>query len=163
MIHRIRKAEQARFPLAEECAIFRPFVTHRTGMLCRIKLCAHYPLTLGMTCLPLGRKCDECFLPFIKAIVRKCEPMHEYEGNIRETLAKLLFGSIFAFMLVRTARTCLRVSIWIALPSFAANLLAMATLDDADFGFFDIFMLAGLAGALAGRQNPAVRADHGGR
>jgi hypothetical protein len=88
--------------------------------------------------------------------------MHKYEGNICETLAKLLFGSIFVFLLVRTARTCLRVSIWIALK-FAANLLAMATLDDADFGFFDIFMLAGLAGALAGRQNPAVRADHGGR
>jgi hypothetical protein len=60
-----------------------------------------------MTCLPLGRKCDECFLPFIKAIGRKCEPVHEYEGNTRETLAKLLFGSIFVFMLVSTARTLL--------------------------------------------------------
>jgi hypothetical protein len=48
---------------------------------------------------------------------------------------KLLFGSIFVFMLIMTVRTCLQVSLWSALPSFAANSWAMATLYDGYFGF----------------------------
>jgi hypothetical protein len=54
-------------------------------------------------------------------------------------LLKLAFGSIFVFMLVRTAGTCLPVSLWSALPSFATNPSAMATLDDAYFMFLTSF------------------------
>ncbi len=54
-------------------------------------------------------------------------------------LLKLLFGLIFVFMLVMTVRTCLQVSLWSALPSFAANPWAMATLYDAYFGFLTFF------------------------
>jgi hypothetical protein len=74
-----------------------------------------------MTRLPLGRECDECFMPFIKGIGRRCEPTHKYEGNTVKLLLKLLFGSIFVFVLVRTVGTCLLVSLWSA--SLGAKIL----------------------------------------
>ena len=52
---------------------------------------------------------------------------------------KLLFGFIFLFMMVMTVRTSLQVSLWSALPSFAASPWAMATLYDAYFGFLTFF------------------------
>jgi hypothetical protein len=54
-------------------------------------------------------------------------------------LLKPLFGFIFVFMLVMTARTSLQVSLWSALPSLAANPWAIAILCDAYFGFLTIF------------------------
>jgi len=52
---------------------------------------------------------------------------------------KLLFGFIFLFMVVMTVRTSLQVSLWSALPAFAASPWAMATLYDAYFGFLTFF------------------------
>jgi hypothetical protein len=52
---------------------------------------------------------------------------------------KLLFGFIFAFMVVMTLRTSMQVSLWSALPSFAASPWSMATLYDAYFGFLTFF------------------------
>jgi hypothetical protein len=52
---------------------------------------------------------------------------------------KLLFAFIFVFMVVMTVRTSLQVSLWSALPSFAASPWAMATLYDAYFGFLTFF------------------------
>ena len=54
-------------------------------------------------------------------------------------LLKLLFGFIFVFMVAITIRTSLQVSLWAALPSFAASPWAMATLYDAYFGFLTFF------------------------
>lgn len=50
---------------------------------------------------------------------------------------KLLFGSIFVFMVVMTVRTSLQVPIWQA--SFTGNVWAWATLYDAYFGFITFF------------------------
>jgi hypothetical protein len=52
---------------------------------------------------------------------------------------KLLFGFIFVFMVVMTVRTSLQVSLWSALPAFAASPWSMATLYDAYFGFLTFF------------------------
>ncbi|MBV9887171.1 MAG: DUF1475 family protein [Acidobacteria bacterium] len=52
---------------------------------------------------------------------------------------KLLFGFIFIFMVVMTIRTSLQVSLWSAIPSFAASPWSMATLYDAYFGFITFF------------------------
>jgi hypothetical protein len=52
---------------------------------------------------------------------------------------KLLFGFIFVFMVVMTVRTSMQVSLWSALPSFAASPWSMATLYDAYFGFLTFF------------------------
>ena len=52
---------------------------------------------------------------------------------------KLLFGFIFVFMVAMTTRTSLQVSLWSALPAFAASPWAMATLYDAYFGFLTFF------------------------
>jgi hypothetical protein len=52
---------------------------------------------------------------------------------------KLFFGFIFAFMVVMTVRTSLQVSLWSALPAFAASPWSMATLYDAYFGFLTFF------------------------
>lgn len=52
---------------------------------------------------------------------------------------KLLFGFIFVFMVVMTARTSMQVSLWSALPAFAASPWSMATLYDAYFGFITFF------------------------
>lgn len=50
---------------------------------------------------------------------------------------KILFGSIFLFMVVMTIRTSLQVPIWKA--SFTGNSWAWATLYDAYFGFVTFF------------------------
>jgi hypothetical protein len=52
---------------------------------------------------------------------------------------KLLFGSIFLFMVVVTVRTSLQVSLWSAWSSFAASPWAMATRYDAYFAFLTFF------------------------
>jgi hypothetical protein len=52
---------------------------------------------------------------------------------------KLLFGFIFVFMVVMTVHTSLQISLWSALPAFAASPWAMATLYDAYFGFVTFF------------------------
>jgi len=52
---------------------------------------------------------------------------------------KLLFGSIFLFMVVMTIRTGLTVSLSAAWPIYAANPWAMATLYDAYFGFVTFY------------------------
>ena len=54
-----------------------------------------------------------------------------------KTFLKYLFGLIFGFMVVMTARTCLQVPIWQA--SFSGNVWAWATLYDAYFGFITFF------------------------
>jgi len=53
---------------------------------------------------------------------------------------KLLFGAIFVWMVVMTVRTSLRVSLWDAMPGFAANPWAVATLWDAYFGFLTFYI-----------------------
>lgn len=58
------------------------------------------------------------------------------EGVVKVFL-KLLFGSIFLFMLIMTVRTSLQVPIWHA--SFTGNPWAWATLFDAYFGFVTFF------------------------
>lgn len=50
---------------------------------------------------------------------------------------KILFGSIFLFMVVMTIRASLQVPIWKA--SFTGNSWAWATLYDAYFGFVTFF------------------------
>jgi hypothetical protein len=57
-----------------------------------------------------------------------------------KTALKLLFGTIFVWMVVLTVRTMLRVSIWEAWDSFAANPWAVATLYDAYFGFITFWV-----------------------
>jgi hypothetical protein len=52
---------------------------------------------------------------------------------------KLLFGGIFAFMVVMTVRTGLSISLSAAWPSYAANPWAVATLYDAYFGFVTFY------------------------
>jgi Protein of unknown function (DUF1475) len=52
---------------------------------------------------------------------------------------KLLFGFIFVFMVVMTVRTSMQVSLWSAMPAFAASPWSMATLYDAYFGFITFF------------------------
>lgn len=52
---------------------------------------------------------------------------------------KLLFSFILVFMVVMTIRTSSQVSLWSALPAFAANPRARATLYDAYFGFLPFF------------------------
>jgi len=54
-----------------------------------------------------------------------------------KTFLKCLFGLIFGFMVVMTARTSLQVPIWQA--SFTGNVWAWATLYDAYFGFITFF------------------------
>jgi len=53
---------------------------------------------------------------------------------------KLLFGSIFIWMITMTIRTCLMVSLWKAWPGFAENPWAVATLWDAYFGFLTFYL-----------------------
>jgi hypothetical protein len=52
---------------------------------------------------------------------------------------KLLFSFIFIFLVVMTIRTSLQISLWSAIPSFAASPWAMATLYDAYAGFITFF------------------------
>lgn len=57
-----------------------------------------------------------------------------------KTALKLLFGTIFLWMIVLTIRTSLEVSLWSAWDSFAANPWAVATLYDAYFGFITFWV-----------------------
>ena len=56
-----------------------------------------------------------------------------------KTALKLLFDFIFVFMVAITVRTSLQVSLWSAMPAFAASPWVMATLYDAYFGFVTFF------------------------
>jgi hypothetical protein len=56
-----------------------------------------------------------------------------------KTFLKLLFVFIFLSMVAITIRTSLQISLWAAMPAFAANPWAMATLYDAYFGFLTFF------------------------
>jgi len=56
-----------------------------------------------------------------------------------KSFLKLLFGAIFAFMVVMTIRTGLSVSLSAAWPSYVANPWAVATLYDAYFGFITFY------------------------
>ena len=51
----------------------------------------------------------------------------------------VLFSFILIFMVVTTVRASLHISLWAAMPAFAANPWAMATLYDAYFGFLTFF------------------------
>lgn len=53
---------------------------------------------------------------------------------------KVLFGFIFAWMVVATIRTSLQVSLWEAWRGFAANPWAVATLYDAYAGFITFYI-----------------------
>jgi Protein of unknown function (DUF1475) len=57
-----------------------------------------------------------------------------------KTLLKVFFGFIFVFMVTMTIRTSLQVGLLEALPSYAANPWAMATLYDAYAGFLTFFV-----------------------
>jgi len=57
-----------------------------------------------------------------------------------KVLLKLLFGSIFIWMIVMTIRTSLAVSLWQAWPHFADDRWAVATLWDAYFGFITFYV-----------------------
>jgi hypothetical protein len=61
------------------------------------------------------------------------------EKESMKLFLKLLFGFIFLFMVGATIRTSLQESLWHAIPAFAANPWAMATLYDAYFGFITFF------------------------
>ena len=61
------------------------------------------------------------------------------EETAMKTFLKLLFGFIFVFMVVMTVRTSMQVSLWSAMPAFAASPWSMATLYDAYFGFITFF------------------------
>ena len=52
---------------------------------------------------------------------------------------KILFSAIFVWMTVATIRTSLTVSLWDAMPAYAANPWAMATLYDAYCGFITFY------------------------
>ena len=53
---------------------------------------------------------------------------------------KMLFGTIFVWMVVMTIQTSLAVSLWKSWPGFAANPWAVATLWDAYFGFLTFYL-----------------------
>ena len=57
-----------------------------------------------------------------------------------KTLLKILFAAIFVGMLFFTARTSLEESLWSAIPAYAKNPWAMATLCDAYCGFITFFV-----------------------
>lgn len=53
---------------------------------------------------------------------------------------RLLFGSVMVLMLAVTVRASLAQSLWDALPGYAANPWAVATLYDAYFGFLTFYV-----------------------
>lgn len=57
-----------------------------------------------------------------------------------KTFLKFSFGFIFVFMVTMTIRTSLRVGLIEAMPSYAANPWAIATLYDAYAGFLTFFV-----------------------
>jgi len=52
---------------------------------------------------------------------------------------KILFSAIFVWMTVATIRTSMTISLWAAMPAYAANPWAMATLYDAYCGFITFY------------------------
>src|SRR5205809_4987398 len=57
-----------------------------------------------------------------------------------KTFLKILFAAIFLWMTVATIRTSLTISLWDAMPAFAASPWSMATLYDAYFGFITFYV-----------------------
>lgn len=57
-----------------------------------------------------------------------------------KTLLKILFAAIFVWMVFFTVRTSLEVSLWAAMPGYARNPWAIATLYDAYCGFLTFFV-----------------------
>ena len=57
-----------------------------------------------------------------------------------KTFLKVLFAAIFVWMTVATIRASLAVSLWDAIPAFAASPWAMATLYDAYCGFITFYL-----------------------
>ena len=57
-----------------------------------------------------------------------------------KTLLKILFASIFVWMVFFTVKTSLQESLWSAMPAYAKNPWAMATLYDAYCGFITFFV-----------------------
>jgi hypothetical protein len=53
---------------------------------------------------------------------------------------KILFSAIFLWMTFATIRTSMEVSLWAAMPAYAANPWAMATLYDAYCGFITFYV-----------------------
>ncbi len=52
----------------------------------------------------------------------------------------VLFGGIFAFMVIMTIRTSFQQSLFASIPGFSSNPWAVATLYDAYFGFITFFV-----------------------
>jgi hypothetical protein len=57
-----------------------------------------------------------------------------------KTALKILFGTIFIWMIAMTVQTSMKVSLWSSLHSFAGNPWAVATLYDAYFGFITFWV-----------------------
>jgi hypothetical protein len=57
-----------------------------------------------------------------------------------KTFLKILFSAIFVWMTWATIRTSLKVSLWDAMPAFAASPWSMATLYDAYCGFITFYV-----------------------
>lgn len=57
-----------------------------------------------------------------------------------KTALKIVFASIFVWMVVLTVRTSIEVPLWTAWNAFAGNPWAVATLYDAYFGFITFWI-----------------------
>ena len=57
-----------------------------------------------------------------------------------KTFLKILFAAIFVGMTAATIRTSLMISLWDAMPAFAASPWSMAALYDAYFGFITFYV-----------------------
>ena len=57
-----------------------------------------------------------------------------------KTFLKIFFAAIFLWMTTATIRTSLQVSLWNAMPAFAASPWSMATLYDAYCGFLTFYV-----------------------
>jgi Protein of unknown function (DUF1475) len=57
-----------------------------------------------------------------------------------KTFLKIFFAAIFLCMTTATIRTSLQVSLWDAMPAFAASPWSMATLYDAYCGFLTFYV-----------------------
>jgi hypothetical protein len=57
-----------------------------------------------------------------------------------KTFLKLLFGSIFVWMIVMTIRTSMKASLWGTWSTFGDDPWAVATLWDAYFGFITFYV-----------------------
>ena len=56
-----------------------------------------------------------------------------------KTFLKILFAAIFLWMTTATIRTSMQISLWDAIPAFAASPWSMATLYDAYCGFITFY------------------------